>query len=135
MAYSMDLRERVVSAVEAGDTIAAVARRFKVSRPAVRDWRDRARRGELTPGKPGPRGPIKLTADDDRVMREAVAARPGITAWELRPLLSVQVAVCTICRRLIKLDLSLKKSHGSRLNNCVPMSSSGGATSRSPGVS
>ena len=110
MTYSMDLRERVVAAVEAGDTIAAVARRFAVSRPTVRGWRDRARRGELSPGKPGPRGPIKLTADDDRVMREAVAARPGITAWELRPRLSVPVVDSTICRRLKKLGLSLKKS-------------------------
>lgn len=129
MTYSMDLRERVVAAVNGGDAIAAVARRFNVSRPTVRDWRDRAARDGLAPGVPGPKGPIKLTAADDRVMREAVAARPGITALELRPLLSVQVAECTICRRLIKLKLSLKKSHRSRPSNCVPMSSSGGATS------
>jgi transposase len=110
MTYSMDLRERVVAAVEAGDRIAMVARRFDVSRPTVRDWRDRARRDDLRPGTPGPKGPIKLTAADDRVMREAVAARPGITAVELQPRLSVPVVVSTICRRLRKLELPLKKS-------------------------
>ena len=50
MTYSMDLRERVVAEVESGEAIAVVARRFSVSRPAVKDWRDRAQRGELTPG-------------------------------------------------------------------------------------
>lgn len=111
MTYSMDLRERVVAAVEAGEAIAVVARRFDVARPTVRDWRDRARRGELTAGVPGPKGPVKLTDDDDRLMRERVAQRPGITAMQLIPLLSVAVAECTVCRRLKRLGLRLKKSH------------------------
>lgn len=110
MTYSMDLRERVVAAVNAGGTITEVARRFSVSRPVVRDWRDRAARGELEPGVPGPKNPTKLTAADDQLMREMVAARPGITAMQLQPLLSVEVVECTICRRLKKLGLSLKKS-------------------------
>lgn len=110
MTYSMDLRERVVAAVEDGQPIAAVARRFEVARPTVRDWRDRARRGQLEPGVPGPRGPIKLSVEDDRVMLEAVADKPGITARKLIPRLSVKVAECTVCRRLKKLGQSLKKS-------------------------
>lgn len=109
MTYSMDLRERVVQAVEGGDSVTQAARRFKVSRPAVRDWRDRARRGELTPGTPGPKGPVKLTGADDRVMRQQVAARPGITARELAPMLGVTVTVATVCRRLIQLGLRVKK--------------------------
>lgn len=110
MTYSMDLRERVVAAVAHGAAIAAVARRFSVARPTVRDWRDRARRDALPPGVPGPKAPIKLTPADDQVMREQVAARPGITAMALIPLLSVPVAECTVCRRLKKLGLTLKKS-------------------------
>lgn len=111
MTYSMDLRERVVAAVVAGEAIAVVARRFDVARPTVRDWRDRSRRGELTPGVPGPKGPVKLTEADDQLMRERVAARPGITAMQLIPMLSVEVAECTVCRRLKKLGLRFKKSH------------------------
>ena len=109
MTYSMDLRERVVAQVESGETIAEVARRFTVSRPAVKDWRDRARRGELKPGVPGPKRPTKLTEADDALMREQVALRPGITARELVAMLSVAVSVMTGCRRLIQLDLRLKK--------------------------
>lgn len=111
MTYSMDLRERVVAAADAGEAIAVVARRFDVARPTVRDWRDRARRGALTPGVPGPKGPVKLTEADDQLMRERVASRPGITAMQLIPLLSVAVAECTVCRRLKRLGLRLKKSH------------------------
>lgn len=110
MGYSMDLRERVVAAVKEGQTISVVARRFSVSRPAVRDWRDRARRGELEVGKPGPKGPRKLTPQDDELMREQIATRPGITAKELMPMLSVDVSISAICRRLIRLGLSLKKN-------------------------
>ena len=110
MAYSMDLRERVVAAVKEGQTISVAARRFSVSRPAVRDWRDRAERGELAVGKPGPKRPRKLTPQDDELMREQIAKRPGITAKELQPMLSVDVSISAICRRLIRLGLSLKKS-------------------------
>ena len=109
MTYSMDLRERVVAAVNNGEAIAVVARRFSVARPTVRDWRDRAACDALTPGVPGAKGPVKLTPADDRVMREAVATRPGITALQLQPLLSVSVVESTICRRLKKLGLTLKK--------------------------
>ncbi len=119
MGYSMDLRERVVAAVKEGQTISVVARRFSVSRPAVRDWRDRAERDELAAGKPGPKGPRKLTPQDDALMREQIAKRPGITAKELMPMLGVSVVESTVCRRLIKLGLSLKKSR------CLPPSNSG----------
>lgn len=110
MVYSMDLRERVVAAVNRGEPILVVARRFQVARPTVRDWRDRAERDALTPGVPGPKSPTKITPEDDQLMRDMIAKRPGITANELRTMLSVEVAECTVCRRLKKLGLTLKKS-------------------------
>jgi transposase len=107
MAYSMDLRERVVAAVNRGEPIATVAQRFQVARPTVRDWRDRAERDALPPGVPGPKSPTKITPQDDQLMRDMIAKRPGITANELRAMLSVEVAECTVCRRLKKLGLTL----------------------------
>ena len=92
MTYSMDLRQRVVvAAAGSGEPIASVAKRFCVARPTVRDWLVRHRRGELSPGVPGPKGPVKLTAADEQILRETVAAQPGITAKQLMPLLSVRV--------------------------------------------
>lgn len=110
MAYSMDLRKRVVSAVASGATITAVARRFSIARPTVRDWRDRAGRGQLSPGTPGPKGPMKLTNDAVQILRDNVAAHPGITAKQLREQLSVTVSLQTVYQHLQRLGLSLKRS-------------------------
>jgi transposase len=43
--YSLDLRERVVAAAEAGQSCRAVANRFGVSGSSVVKWRQRARAG------------------------------------------------------------------------------------------
>jgi len=110
MAYSMDLRERVVGALNRGASVAAVARRFGVSRPAVDDWRRRAERDALAPDKTGPKSPTKITPQDDQIMLDQIAENPGITANQLRELIGVEVAECTVCRRLKKLGLTLKKS-------------------------
>lgn len=110
MSYSMDLRDRVVSALESGESISSVARRFSLTWPTVCDWRDRHRRGRLAPDTPGPRGPTKLTAEDEQRMRDAVAAQPGITAKQLMPMVSVPVVASTVYRALKRLGLSLKRS-------------------------
>ena len=110
MAYSMDLRKRVVAAVEAGQSIAAVARRFSVARATVRDWRDRAQRGDLSAGTPGPQGPTKLTEADVERIRQRVASEPGVTGGQLLEGLSVTVSAQTVYRHLKRLGLSLKKS-------------------------
>lgn len=121
MTYSLDLRRRVVRALKTGESIAAVARKFSVSRPTVRSWRDRATAGQLSADRPGPRGPSKFTEADDALIRQQVAAKPGITARELVPLLSQPVTIAAVCRRLNQLDLPLKKRRSSQPSNSVPM--------------
>ena len=110
MAYSLDLRRRVVSAVESGERIASVARRFSVTWPTVRNWIARHHKGDLHPGTPGPKGPMKRTDEDIQIIRDAVASHPGITAKQLMPMLSVDVVESTVCRALKRLGLSLKRS-------------------------
>lgn len=115
MTYSMDLRERVVAQLEAGETIAAVARRFSVSRPTVRNWRERARHDALHPQVPGPRRPHKLTEADDQQLRYYAASKRPVTARELAGMLSVPVTVATVYRRLNRLNLRLNKRSKTRL--------------------
>lgn len=105
MAYGMDFRRRVVAAVKEGETMNAVAKRFKIAQPTVRDWCDRDREGRLEPNKTGPSGPRVLSEADHQLIREQVAARPRITARELVPMLSVPVAQSTVYRHLKLLDL------------------------------
>lgn len=110
MAYSMDFRLKVVKALARGESQASVARRFEISERTVRRFKVRHEAGRLAAGKTGPKSPMKIMPEDDQLMREQVALRPGITANELRAMLSVEVAECTVCRRLIKIGLTLKKS-------------------------
>lgn len=52
--YSNDLRERVVAAVDAGESCRAVAARFGVAVSTVVKWSQRYRRtGSVSPGKMG----------------------------------------------------------------------------------
>ena len=111
MAYSRDLRRKVLLAVDRGESEAAVAGRFDIGVRTVRRFKQRRRlTGDVAAGKTGPKKPTKLTPGDDALMREQVHRKPGITAKELQPMLGVDVTISTICRRLITLGLSLKKS-------------------------
>jgi transposase len=111
MAYSIELRHKVLAAVDRGESQASVARRFDISSRTVRRFIQRREAvGDVTPDKTGPRGPRKLTPEDDALLIDQVRLKPGITAKELQPMLSVDVAISTICRRLIGLGWSLKKS-------------------------
>lgn len=111
VAYSKDFRLKVLAVIDRGETEASVAKRFDISQRTVGRFKARRRRtGDVQADKTGPQGPVKLTPADDQTLCEQVQRKPGITAAELQPLLTVDVAISTICRRLIKLGLSLKKS-------------------------
>ena len=108
MAYSMDLRLKVLAALDRGASQASVARRFDLGLRTAKRFKARRDAGRVEPDKTGPKLPKKITPDDDRLMRHMIAKRSGITANELRAMLSVEVAECTVCRRLKKLSLTLK---------------------------
>lgn len=110
MAYSMDFRLKVLAALDRGESQPSVARRFEIGLRTVKRFKARRDAGRIEPDKTGPTSPTKITPQDDQLMREQIAKRPGITANELRAMLSVEVAECTVCRRLKRLGLTLKKS-------------------------
>ena len=108
--YGMDLRRKVVAALDQGHSVASVARRFEIDEKTVRSYRRRAAEQRLEPDRGGPKGPTKLTDADLSTLRALVRADPGITLRELQGRLSVRVAESTVCRALKRLDLSFKKS-------------------------
>ena len=111
MAYSTDFRLKVLAAVDRGESQAAVARRFDIGERSVRRFKQRRdSTGGVAAGKTGPKEPLKLTPEDDALLREQVRLRPGVTAWDLVEMLGGKVVVSTVCRRLIALGLPLKKS-------------------------
>jgi transposase len=78
-AYSLDLRERVVSAVAAGANCRAVAATFKVSVASVVKWSQRFRAtGSAAAYKRGGRRPYALQGERDWLLRR-LAEKPDIT--------------------------------------------------------
>lgn len=107
-AYSMDLRTRVLDALDAGDRTAVVAARFSVSRAWVRRLAQRRRAsGEVAPRVRAP-NPTKLRDHHDRI-REVLGAAPDRTLGELRAELGVAVALSTLWVAVRRLGYTLKK--------------------------
>ena len=108
-AYSMDLRTRVLAALDAGESTAAVADRFSASPAWVRRLARRRRQtGEVAPRTRTPTRVPKLHEYHDRI-RERLAAAPGRTRAELRAGLGVAVALSTLWVAVRSLGYALKK--------------------------
>jgi transposase len=84
-AYSLDLRERVVAAVGAGESCRSVAATFKVSVASVVKWSQRFRRTGSAAARPvGGNRPYVLACERDWLLKR-LAEQPDIT---LRALLA-----------------------------------------------
>lgn len=102
--YSIDLRERVVAAVGAGQSCRTVAATFGVSVASVVKWSQRQRRtGSVAPGKIGGHKPLKLEPERDWVLAR-LAEQPDLTVRKLadelaeRGILVGHVAVWNLLR-------------------------------------
>ena len=110
MAYSMDLRRRVLKDCDAGLGTKAVAQKFSVSESWVRRLKQRRREtGEVAPRPPKNRRVAFRDRYADR-LRAAVADDPNRTLEELRAHLGVPVSIGTLWQALTDLKISWKKS-------------------------
>ncbi len=111
--YSRDLRERLLTMVDSGLSVAEVARRTRISESSLHRWRVKAAIGQsLEPGQ-SPGGPRKIGPGDEDALRAQVAATPDATlaehcaAWERAG--HAPVSISTMDRTLARLGLPLKK--------------------------
>ncbi len=117
-AYSLDLRQKVVAAVERGDsTIEEVAASFGVGQTFVKKMmRQHRETGDLSPRPHGGGHTPLLSAKHIKMLRAEVARYPDKTVEALREHLAeraqVSVSAPTVSRALSRLDLSRKKKHG-----------------------
>ena len=82
--YSLDLRERVVSAVASGQTCRSVASNFDVAVSTVVKWVGRFRRtGSVAPGKMGGHRPYILETERNRLLAR-LKEKPDLTLHALR---------------------------------------------------
>lgn len=107
MAYSQDLRDRVLLACDRGMPTKEVAEVFCVSPAWVRRLKQRRRQtGETTPR---PAGGVRVRKIDMARLAELVDQQPDATARELRQRLGIQCAESAIYAALKRLGLSFKK--------------------------
>src|SRR6266851_3613758 len=112
-AYSQDLRERVLRALDRGDRPTEIARRFEVSRIWVYQVRDRVQ-------ATGERGSLRIggyrqsrLAESEPVLRSWIAAKPDLTLTELQLRLAergVPIKIGALWHQLNKWNLTFKKN-------------------------
>jgi transposase len=120
-AYSEDLRQKVVEAVEQrGTSKSEAARQFGISLSSVKRYTRLASEGEsLTPRKGGGRPPI---ADEmtRRLLEDDIRARPAATVKERRQFLESfagkSLSEVTLRRLLKRMGFSRKKGQWGRWN-------------------
>jgi transposase len=119
--YSMDLRQRVLNACDAGKRTKVVATTFGVSPAWVRRLKQHRReRGDIIPRTGG--GSRGRKIDRDRLSK-LVQEQPDATLVELRDRLGVSVTPWAISKALHELGLSFKKSRStppSRIGRMSP---------------
>src|SRR5215212_3374033 len=118
VAYSIDLRERVLAAVDAGEgTQQQIARR--------------AATGSIAPKpNPGGRKPL-IQGEAVEALRAAIRENPDATLQELRQSTGFQGCLMTIWRAIERSDITRKKSRCGRGSNSTPRSSPSGRSGAS----
>lgn len=115
-AYSVDLRERVLGAIERGMVRSEAVTTFAVSEGSIKRWQKKRREGKsLTPGRPtGQRPMINGTGDD--VVRRLVEAMPDATLQEYadqwNELHDKPLSRWTLGRAIRRLKVTQKKESG-----------------------
>jgi transposase len=112
--YSVDLRRRIVSAVEGGMSKARAARTFSVSLCSVKRYVDKAKRGESLASKKRPGSAPKLL--DQKAMRlleEDLRERPFASLQErceyVELMTGLSVSPSTMCRAIARIGTTRKK--------------------------
>ena len=119
-AYSMDLRERIVAACDAGDSTEDVAAAFSVSASWVRRLKQRRREaGSIAPRPQKRRGPVPGWEKHGEAIRRAVREHPDATLDEHRRQHGLPLSKSALARAFAALGLTRKKSR------CGPRSRAG----------
>jgi transposase len=133
VAYSTDLRKRVLAAVDAGqETQQQIAQRFTVSARWIRKLiAQRTQTGQIGP-RPHPGGrKLLVQGETAQALREAIANNPDATLDELREAIGFEGCAVTIWRAIKRLGITRKKSRCGRRSNSPRRSSPSGRSGAS----
>jgi transposase len=123
-AYSLDLRERVVAAIEAGISTRQAAAQFSIGIATAGSWaRLKRSQGDVRPGRQGkPKGSV-LDAHADFILG-AIEDKPDTTLDEMVDRLAAERAVTVVRTAVWKFldrrDMTHKKRLLTRANRIAP---------------
>lgn len=113
-AYSRDLRERLLRAIDAGLSAAEIERTTGVSARSLRRYRALLRQGQDLAPKPIPGSGRRLTPEQEVLLVAQVDANPDATLAEYRETLhrehGLTISRATLCRILQRHRRTRKKS-------------------------
>jgi len=111
--YSVDLRRRIVSAVESGVSKAQAARTFSVSLSSVKRYVEKAHRGESLTPKKRPGSAPKLDKKAMKLLEQDLQERPFATLKErcdyVEVMTGLSVSRSTVCRAIARIGPTRKK--------------------------
>jgi len=123
-ALSLDLRERVVAAVDGGMSCRAAAARFGIGVSSAIRWRQQQlSQGHLKAGRPG--GDVRSSAIEAHgpFLLALVAEQSDLTLGEIRDALAgrgMRVSLATVWRFFDRHQITRKKSLSTRPNRSAP---------------
>ena len=125
MAYSLDLRQKVLAALETESSSEVVAERFGISGSFVRKLRVRVKQTGDPVAKSPPGKPRIVDSEGEDILRTLVEKRPDATLDKLVRLFprhgGRKVSDTTIWRTLYRMGMSLKKSPSTRQSATDPI--------------
>jgi transposase len=130
--YSVDLRERLLRAIDAGLSQAEAARLFGVGTATIARWRQRQREHGSVAPQPRPGRPRRIGRTQERALLAQVRALPDATLrehcaqWEAEQ--GVRLSETTMSHALARLGWPLKKSRSKPVNGMTPSVPTGGPT-------
>ena len=112
-AYSEDLREKIVQALERGMGKSQAARTFSVSLSSVKRYAKRAEEGRSLAPKNRPGSKPKIDERASKLLEEDIRERPFITLQQrceyLRVVAGLEVSRSTVCRAIKRMNATRKK--------------------------
>jgi transposase len=112
-ALSIDLRQRVVAAIDGGLSCRQAAERFGVSAASAIRWRGRhIKAGDIAPRRQGGDRKSQRIEAHSQLILDAVTAKPDITLAELRDLLKrrgISAGIASLWRFFQRRKITLKK--------------------------
>jgi transposase len=113
-AYSQDLRERAIAALEAGKTQAEVAVQFDIHKSTLEKWWYRWRDTGSCAALPANAGPKRKLQAAESIIRTTIKQNPDVSLAELceqvQEAKGIRASQSMMCRELQILNLPRKKS-------------------------